>query len=106
MSVKSRVTVPPGSSLTGRLSRRGARIAKEACDDRSMADPRVERYAKLLVERCVDVQAGWQVLVIGMPLGRPLVDEVVRLVARRGAYALVRRGRAPEANEGVWTSEA
>jgi len=77
-----------------------------ACDDRAVADPRVEQYAKLLVERCVDVQAGWQVLVIGMPLGRPLVDEVVRLIARRGAYALVRLGFTLPANESVWTSEA
>jgi aminopeptidase len=56
-------------------------------------DPRDEQYARLLVETCVDVQPGWQVLVNGTsPLAEPLVDEVVRQVARRGAYALVRYG--------------
>jgi aminopeptidase len=56
-------------------------------------DPRNEPYARLLVETCVDVQPGWQVLVNGTsPLAEPLVDEVVRQVARREAYALVRYG--------------
>ena len=32
---------------------------------RTVNDPRVEQYAKLLVETCVDVQPGWQVLVGG-----------------------------------------
>ena len=53
-------------------------------------DPRVEQYARLLVERCVDVQPGWQVLVQSSPLARPLVDEVVRHIARRGAYPELR----------------
>ena len=52
-----------------------------------MTDPRVADYARLLVERCVDVQAGWQVAVSGGYLARPLLVEVVRLVPR-GAYAL------------------
>ena len=38
-----------------------------------MIDPRVEQYAKLLVERSVDVQPGWQVVVIGSTQARPLV---------------------------------
>jgi aminopeptidase len=71
-----------------------------------VADPRVEQYAKLLVERCVDVQPGWQVLVIGTPLARPLVDEVVRLIARRGAYALVRLEFALPSEESIWAGEA
>jgi aminopeptidase len=50
-------------------------------------DPRVEAYADLLVDRCVAVQPGQQVLVQSTPLARPLVDAVVRRVARRGAYA-------------------
>jgi aminopeptidase len=53
-------------------------------------DPRDEAWAKLLVERCVDVQPGWQVLVICQPLGRPLYEQVVKHIARRGAYALPR----------------
>jgi aminopeptidase len=55
-----------------------------------MADPRIERYAALLVDRCVDVQPGWQVLVRSTPPARPLVEEVVRRIAQRRAYALPR----------------
>jgi len=51
---------------------------------------RIEAYARLLVERCVDVQPGWQVLVFSSPLGRPLFEEVCRCIGRRGAYALPR----------------
>ena len=71
-----------------------------------MADARIQEYARLLVERCVDVQPGWQVLVVSMPLARPLVDEVVRLIARRGAYALPRLGFTLPVRESVWTKEA
>lgn len=72
-----------------------------------MADRRVEQYAQLLVERCVDVQPGWQALVLGTPLARPLVDEVVRQIARRGAYALVRLTfHTLPTMEDVWTPEA
>lgn len=42
------------------------------------------------METCVDVQPGWQVLVTGGHLARPLLEEVNRLVGRRGAYALQR----------------
>jgi aminopeptidase len=52
-------------------------------------DPRVEQYAKLLVERCVDAQPGWQVVVVGSALARPLVEEVVRAIGRREAYPVV-----------------
>jgi aminopeptidase len=55
-----------------------------------LVDPRIERLAGLLVERCVDVQPGWQVLVMGHPPARPMLEEVCRQVARRGAYALLR----------------
>lgn len=55
-----------------------------------MADPRIQEYAKLLVERCVNVQPGWQVRVSSSPLARPLVEEVIRCIARRGAYAMTR----------------
>jgi aminopeptidase len=57
-----------------------------------MADPRIEDYARLLVERCIDVQPGWQVVVLSTPLARPLVEEVAGAIARRGAYALTRIG--------------
>src|SRR5438309_1664138 len=54
-----------------------------------MSDPRIEQYAKLLVERCVDVQPGWEVVVVGSTLARPLVEEVIRAIGRRGAYPVV-----------------
>jgi aminopeptidase len=53
-------------------------------------DRRIEAYAKLLVEECLDVQPGWQVIVSGGVLGRPLIEEVCRQVALRGAYAIQR----------------
>jgi aminopeptidase len=55
-----------------------------------VADPRVERYAALLVEDCLHVQPGWQVLVWGYPQARPLLEAVTREIGRRGAYALLR----------------
>jgi aminopeptidase len=52
---------------------------------------RVASYAKLLVEGCLDVQPGTQVLVqASSPLAQPLFEEAIRAVARRGAYALPR----------------
>ena len=39
-----------------------------------MNDPRVDAYAKLLVEQCLDVQPGWQVVVSGGVLARPLIE--------------------------------
>ena len=56
----------------------------------AVSDPRVAEYARLLVERCLDAQPGWQVLVKTSPLARPLLEEVVRALGRRGAYPLVR----------------
>jgi aminopeptidase len=55
-----------------------------------MTDSRDRQLAELLVDTCVGVQPGWQVLVVGSPAGRPLVEEVVRVVAERDAYALLR----------------
>src|SRR5437867_5059482 len=53
-------------------------------------DPRIPQYAALLVDRCVAVQPGWQVMVVANVGARPLVEEICRAIARRGAYALVR----------------
>ena len=72
-------------------------------------DPRVEQYARLLVERSLDVQPGWQVMVVATPLARPLVEEVVRLIARRGAYPLVRLSWTDMEQvpfDSLWGSEA
>src|SRR5437763_16673808 len=72
-------------------------------------DPRVEQYARLLVERSLDVQPGWQVMVIATPLARPLVEEVVRQIARRGAYPLVRLSYIDQEQvpfDSLWATEA
>jgi aminopeptidase len=68
-----------------------------------MADPRLASYASLLVDRCVDVQPGWQVLVRASPDARPLVEEVVAAIARRGAYALPRLSFS---RSSLWLKEA
>ncbi|MDX6543253.1 MAG: aminopeptidase [Gaiellaceae bacterium] len=54
-----------------------------------MADPRVEAYARLLVEYSVGVEPGWQVAVLAGTNARPLVEAVIREIAGRGAYPLV-----------------
>jgi aminopeptidase len=73
-----------------------------------MADPRVDEYAKLIVERALDAQPGWQIEVHSSPLARPLVEEVVRRIARRGAWPLVRLGYIQERwpFEFLWAEEA
>ena len=71
-----------------------------------MSDSRVEQYAKLLVETCIDVQPGWQVLVTGGVLARPLLEEVSRVVARRGAYAIMRPSLNGYASNIAWLQEA
>jgi aminopeptidase len=53
-------------------------------------DPRIERYAALLLDTCLHVQPGWQVLVWGYPGARPLLEAVTRELGRRGAYPLLR----------------
>jgi aminopeptidase len=52
-------------------------------------DPRTDEYARLLVERSLGVQPGWQVAVRGNHLGRPLIESVAEQVARKGAYPLL-----------------
>jgi len=73
-----------------------------------MADPRDREYAELLVGTCLGVQPGWQVLVLGTQLGKPLLEEVQRAIARRGAYALTQLtfsgGHAP--TDRAWVREA
>jgi aminopeptidase len=72
-----------------------------------MRDPRDEQYARLLVEECIDVQPGWQVLVNSGVLGRPLWEEVVRVIAERGAYALSRLSFASGAGpNATWVNAA
>ena len=54
-----------------------------------MRDPRIDEYARLLVERSVAVRPGWQVSVRGTPLARPLIEAVIEQIARIGAYPIV-----------------
>jgi aminopeptidase len=52
-------------------------------------DPRLDEYARLLVDRSVGVQPGWQVQVRATPLARPLIEAVIEQIARRRAYPLL-----------------
>ena len=54
-----------------------------------MRDPRIDEYARLLVDRSVGVQPGWQVLIRASHLARPLVESVLEQIARRGAYPIL-----------------
>jgi aminopeptidase len=54
-----------------------------------MRDPRLDEYARLLVERSVAVQPGWQVSVRSTPLARPLIEAVIEQIALAGAYPLL-----------------
>jgi aminopeptidase len=53
-------------------------------------DPRVDEYAALLVEKCLDVQPGWQVILSGGALARPLIEAASTAIGRRGAWVLQR----------------
>jgi aminopeptidase len=53
-----------------------------------MTDERFTQYADLLLDTCVEVQPGWEVLVLGPPQARPLLEEIGRGLGRRGAYAV------------------
>jgi aminopeptidase len=70
---------------------------------------REHQLAELLVGRSLGAQPGWQVMIQATALARPLVEELVRSLARRGAYPLVRLSftdleRVPF--ETVWAEEA
>jgi aminopeptidase len=67
-------------------------------------DPRLKDYARLLVERCVDVQPRETVFVQGTHLSRPLFEEVCRAVARRGAWVASRVSFG--AGNLAWATEA
>ncbi len=71
-----------------------------------LRDPRVEAYAKLLVERCLDVQPGWEVLIRSTPLARPLLEELERQIARRGAYPIMRINWSLWPIDYGWAAEA
>ncbi len=56
----------------------------------SVDGERIARYADVLLDTCLGVQPGWQVLVWGTPLARPLLEVVMAKLARGGAYPLLR----------------
>jgi aminopeptidase len=58
-------------------------------------DPRLTAYAELLVDRSLAVEPGWQVLVATTTEARPLAQELSRLLAERGAWALPRISFGP-----------
>ena len=49
-------------------------------------DPRIERWAKTLVNYCLEVQPGQMVLMIATPVAEPLVAEVYRETLRAGGH--------------------
>jgi aminopeptidase len=69
-------------------------------------DPRVAAYAELLVERCLGVQPGWQVLIRSQPAARPVLQEIMRHVARKGAYPLLRMNFSFWPIDEVWAAVA
>jgi aminopeptidase len=71
-----------------------------------LEDPRVEQYGRLIVERALDVQPGWQVLIRTTPLARPLLEQVVRTIAQRGAYPILRIGFSMWPADLTWSAEA
>jgi aminopeptidase len=54
-----------------------------------MRDPRIDEYARLLVERSVPARAGAQIVVRSTPLARPLIEAVIEQTARQGAHTLL-----------------
>jgi len=69
-----------------------------------MRDPRLEHYARILIDTCLSAQPGWQVLVSAPHLARPLVDELGSQLGKRGAYLLARESIVPVTSP--WFMEA
>ncbi len=57
---------------------------------RAGMDPRIGRWAKTLVNYCLEVRPGQTVLIASTPLAEPLVTEVYREVLRAGAHPIPR----------------
>ena len=58
------------------------------------------------MERSLGVQPGWQVLIRTQPEARPVVEELIRLIARAGAYPLLRMNWTLFPVDEVWAAEA
>ena len=54
-----------------------------------MRDPRIDEYARLLIERSVPTRPGAQIVIRSTPLARPLIEAVVEQVARKGGHTLL-----------------
>lgn len=54
-----------------------------------LIDPRVRHLADIIVNYSTEVKAGDHVIIRSTPLARPLVEEVYRLVVRKGAHPTV-----------------
>lgn len=74
--------------------------------DLTAADPRLEAYCRLLVERSLRVQPGWQVVIRSTPLARPALEELARQIARAGAYAIPRVGWTMWPDNHAWAETA
>jgi aminopeptidase len=72
----------------------------------AVRDPRLEEYARLIVERSLGVQPGWQVLIRTTPLARPLYEAVTRAIGRRGAHVIQRIGFTLWPTDIPWALEA
>jgi aminopeptidase len=73
-----------------------------------VADPRVEQYARVLVETCIDVRPRGQVLLDAGVLARPLVEEIQRLIAEKGAWVITRLSfsKNDASSDTAWTLAA
>jgi aminopeptidase len=71
-----------------------------------MTDTRLTQYAQLLVDTCLEVEAGWEVLVASSPLARPLGEEVARALAHRGAYVHLRLSFGGQLAPAAWVNTA
>ena len=69
-------------------------------------DPRVTEYARLIVERSLGVQPRWQILIRTQPEAEPLIEELIRMIAARGAYPLVRMNFTLFPLDEPWAAEA
>src|SRR6478672_10874556 len=78
---------PIAAAFRCALYDRGLQVEGEGM---SVRDGRVERYAELLLDTCLGVERGWQVMVWSTPWARPLLEEVMKQLAERGAYPLLR----------------
>ncbi|MDX6543254.1 MAG: aminopeptidase [Gaiellaceae bacterium] len=56
------------------------------------SDTRIGEYARLLVDRSIGARPGWQVLVTGGPLARPLLEAISTRLGELGALPLQRIG--------------